>query len=173
MSVNCNRQGKGVESASKIRFLTANVRGWGDIIKAGKQMVHYKTFDPSIICVSETKFDKRKEKQFRNSYSSEYRCFFNSYASNARGVAVLISKKQPVKILGRAEDDQGRYLVIFVEINGKTLAIASVYAPNEDCPDFFEDLFEVVYNLIQNMHLLRVILTLAPLNCLTTAIIIQ
>ena len=146
MSVNCNRQGKGVESASKIRFLTANVRGWGDIIKAGKQMVHYKTFDPSIICVSETKFDKRKEKQFRNSYSSEYRCFFNSYASNARGVAVLISKKQPVKILGRAEDDQGRYLVIFVEINGKTLAIASVYAPNEDCPDFFEDLFEVVYN---------------------------
>ena len=96
MSVNYNKKGKGVESASRIRILTANVRGWGDVIKAGKQMYHYKTFDPSIICVSETKFDKRKEKQFRNAYSSEYRCFFNSYASNARGVAVLISKKQPV-----------------------------------------------------------------------------
>ena len=110
-------------------------------------MTHFQSLNPSIICISETKFDKKKEKQFRNIYGSEYRCFFSNYMSNSRGVALLIDKKFPIKICNSTADDQGRFVIVQAEINSKNVLFASIYGPNDDDPDFLEHMFETIFNL--------------------------
>ena len=56
-----NRNPRESRSASSFKLISSNVRGWGDTLKQRKQMIHFQSLDPSIICISETKFDKKKK----------------------------------------------------------------------------------------------------------------
>ena len=74
---------------SCITVASMNCQGLGNMQKR-RDVFHYlkqKAF--SIYCLQDTHFDKKLE----NYVSSEwgYRCFFASYKTNSRGVAVLLN----------------------------------------------------------------------------------
>ena len=137
----------GRPSASKLVLLSANVRGWGDFLKQKKQIIHYCSLNPDILCISETKFDVKKERLFRNSFGSDFKIFASNFSSNARGVIIMISKNLAAKVVDSICDDEGRYVIVKLIMGGKSMAIASVYGPNEDDPDFLDVLFEAAYDL--------------------------
>ena len=64
--------------------------------------------------------------------------------SQARGVAILFKQDLPFHMHDQTIDDEGRYIVLDVEINGFRLTLCNLYAPNNDEPQFYLDLFEKI-----------------------------
>ena len=60
------------------------------------------------------------------------RIIFDNGASNAKGVAILFDRNLDIKINKVIKSGYGRYLIIESEINGQTILLTNVYAPNED-----------------------------------------
>ena len=56
-------------------------------------------------------------------------------------MAVLFCPGLQVVVAKIIKDVNGRFVLIDIEIEGKRFAIVNVYAPNEDKPEFFLDLF--------------------------------
>ena len=101
----------------------------------------------------DTRFDPKKSNQIKAEWGGE--AFFSSYSSNARGVAILIKKGFPCKIINTEHDPNGNFLAVLAEINGKLILITGIYGPNEDSPGFYNeqifpliDQFDPEYSLI-------------------------
>ena len=64
-------------------------------------------------------FAKNDETAIRNQWGGE--CIFNSFVSNQRGVAILLSNNFEYKILNKKKkkDDCGNLLGVDIEIEGK------------------------------------------------------
>ena len=93
-----------------------------------------------LFSVNNTRFHSNIHKQIENE-SNKY-CYFNSYRSNARGVAILVSKNCPIKILSTENDTSGNFLSLKCEYEENLLLICVIYGPNKDSPEFFDQIFE-------------------------------
>ena len=62
--------------------------------------------------------------------------------SNSKGVAVLFAKNVVPKNLEVTNEGNGRVLYVNFEVNGNSFLICNVYAPNEDDPQFFANIFQ-------------------------------
>ena len=105
---------------------------------------------------------KNDQTAIRNQWERE--CIFNSFASNQRGVALLLSNNFEYKILNtKTKDDCGNLLGVDIEIEGKK---NNIYGPNNDTPLFYNKVGETIeyvnnqsiiltgdYNLVQNQRL--------------------
>ena len=69
---------------------------------------------------------------------------FNHGDSNARGVAILFSKKVNFRILETVRNITGRYQIVTIMFEEKKVALVNVYAPNIDDPDFFIEMFKEI-----------------------------
>jgi exonuclease III len=78
--------------------------------------------------------DVRKKIQFYG-----YKAFFNSRTS-LRGVAILISNKIALEIINRYDDDEGNILMIDCILSGCRVLLVSIYGPNENNNNFFNQL---------------------------------
>ena len=67
--------------------------------------------------------------------------WFSSYASNSRGVAILISNSISVKVNSILKDPEGRFLIMSINMNGSPVVLANIYGPNDDNPQFYLDVF--------------------------------
>ena len=71
--------------------------------------------------------------------------FFNSFSSQARGVAIFMKKNCTAKILDKFCDTQGNVLAILLNYEDKKNLMEGLYGPNTDSPSFFS---EVAFNKI-------------------------
>ena len=117
-----------LNSASKLTFLTANVNGFSNDSKRREFYSHIESSRPDIICLTDTRFDPTIHKVIENE-SNKY-CYFNSFRSNARGVAILIRKNFPIKILSTDNDATGNLLFLKCEYEENSLLICVIYGPN-------------------------------------------
>lgn len=69
---------------------------------------------------------------------------FNHGTSSSKGVALLLDKNNPIKIETVRCDEEGRYMILDLNLEGFKFILVNVYAPNEDNPLFFSRLFENV-----------------------------
>ena len=77
----------------------------------------------------------------------EGRCVFNSYSSQARGIAIFIKKSNPAVIMDKFSDKEGNILALLLNYEGKRILLESIYGPNQDNPNFFRD---EVFKKIEN-----------------------
>ena len=75
------------------------------------------------------------------------RSIFNSFTSQARGVAIFVKKNNPAKIIDQFHDREGNILAIFIEYEGKKMLLEVLYGPNQDSPSFYS---ELVFKKIQD-----------------------
>lgn len=70
------------------------------------------------------------------------------YASNAttisRGTLILIRRNMDCKIVRIEIDTEGRVLILELEINSAKLLFVNIYAPNQDCPQFFQKVADMI-----------------------------
>ena len=83
----------GLNSISKIKFLSANVNGLGQAKKRAGFFSHVRNYKPDVLCLSDTRFDSNLENKLRNEVG--FIPFFNSLATGRRGVAILVRKNVP------------------------------------------------------------------------------
>ena len=128
-----------------LKIASLNVRGIANFKKRRKlfHYLHKKEFD--IVCLQETHSLKVDYKRWKSEWGG--RMFCSHGTSNSRGVAILISKKVPLKVKYSHNDQQGRYVILETEFESLSFIISTVYAPNEDSPQFFQEWFETLASL--------------------------
>ena len=74
------------------------------------------------------------------------RCVFNSFSSQARGVAIFLKKNNPARIIDSYRDNDGNLLAISLIYEEKKILLEVLYGPNQDSPGFYS---ETVFKQIQ------------------------
>ena len=92
----------------------------------------------NVIFLQETHGDNKNSQIWSNEFGSMG--YFANGTSSSRGVATFFCGKFHKNIRDIVRDINGRYLIISMELNGLTYCFVNVYAPNENCPKFFEEI---------------------------------
>lgn len=91
---------------------------------------------------------------------------FSSYTSNAKGVCILFNNNFEYKVLKSKSDGEGNFIVIDLEIEAKRTTLINLYGPNEDSPQPYMKIADVIeeignescilcgdFNLVQDQNL--------------------
>ena len=122
-------------SSMGLMLMSWNVRGLNNVVKRKKVLTFIKSKRCDIVFMQETHLLLQESKKLCKDWVGFVGAACGS--SNSRGVATLISKHLQFKCLKESKDDEGRILLILSEIQGNTVILANVYAPNVDDPSFF------------------------------------
>ena len=100
-----------------LQIVSYNCQGLNSVEKR-RNVFDYLIFkNCNIYCLQDIHFTKNDETAIRYQWGGE--CTFNTFASNKRGVAILLSNNYKYKILNTKKDDCGNLLGVDIEIEGK------------------------------------------------------
>lgn len=128
-----------------LTIMSLNTQGLGNYQKRRDVFQYLKQKHFSIYCLQDTHFDKKSEKQIRSEWG--YECFFSSFSSQSRGVAILLNNNFDFKVKTILSDTEGNYLILILKTMERELAIVNIYGPNKDNPAFYEQLQDKIENL--------------------------
>ena len=123
----------------------------GEKIKRKDVFTYLREKNYSIYCIQDTHFTEDKEFLFRNEWG--YECYFNSYKSNSRGVAVLFNNNFEFKVIKEKKDLTGNFLALDLEIEGEKLTLITIYGPNSDSPAFYDQIEETIYDFKNDKYI--------------------
>ena len=93
--------------------------------------------NPDFIVVLDTRISPLIENDIKEEW--EGKCFFSSYNSNSRGVAIFTKKGFIANIVRSLSDKDGNFLALLFELEGRKILLQGIYGPNEDCPSFYNE----------------------------------
>ena len=91
-----------------------------------------------ITFLIDTHSSKEKESQWKTEWG--YSAFFASRSSTSRGVAILFKNSFQYNIHKEIKDPNGNFIILDITIQDQRLSLVALYGPNDDTPDFFENL---------------------------------
>ena len=119
-----------------------NTKGIKDIDKRLTTFTWCKEKNIDICLLQETHLQGSTERLWCQNWGGPIR--YSHGSSGARGVAILLSKNLDHKIIDSKSDKDGRIIIIQICIRDITYTIANIYAPNDDNPNFFMELQELL-----------------------------
>lgn len=125
---------------TSLKIITVNCQGLGDPEKRSDVLNYYKSMNYNIYCLQDTHFTDKLEPYIQAQWG--YKCFFNSYKSNARGVAIMINNNFEYQMHETKKDNSGNYIILDITIEGERMTIVNIYGPNDDNPIFYKDIFK-------------------------------
>lgn len=129
-------------SDTKVFVSSMNCQGLADA-KKRRDVFHYlrsKAF--SVYLLQDTHFNAKLENYIRAEWG--YECYFASYSSNSRGVAILFNNNFEFEVRKVYKDSGGNYILLILKMLGKEFLICNIYGPNKDDPDFYVNLNEKI-----------------------------
>lgn len=100
-------------------------------------MNQLKTLKCGVAMLQETHLSEQEHLKLKREWVDQI--FSVSYnGGRKRGVASLISKAVYFTNEGVIKDKDGRYVMVVGTIEGTRITFLNLYAPNEDCPNFFK-----------------------------------
>ena len=117
-----------------IKILSANCQELGNFEKRKDIFKCFRNMKASIVCLQDTHFVSSNEKIIENQWG--FKAYFSSFASNSRGVAVLLNNNFEHKVMGTRKDDNGNLLALDIQLDSKRLTLVTIYGPNHDSPLF-------------------------------------
>ncbi len=96
--------------ADSLSFISINCQGLSQLEKRRDVFHFLKEKKYSVYLLQDTHFTKREHNYIRAMW--EYDCFFSSYTSQARGVAVLINNTFEYKLHKEIADETGNKLIL-------------------------------------------------------------
>ena len=121
---------------SNICILSANCQGLGDRLKRKDVFSYLRDKQYGIFCLQDTHFTSDQENIIRNEWG--YDCYFSSFASNSRGITILLNNNFESKVHKEKRDLNGNFLALDIDIEGSRTTLISLYGPNRDSPDFYD-----------------------------------
>ena len=124
----------------EIQISSLNVRGIGDKQKRSELFSWLRSKKFSLYLLQEVHCSN----DIISIWSSEwgYKSRFSRCSSAKGGVAILFNNNFSFQILRLYSDTNGRFIICDIETEGKCITLATLYAPNEDEPSFFQDFFD-------------------------------
>jgi len=87
------------------------------------------------VCLQETHSIVENERKWRTEWKGEI--YFSHGDSKSRGTAILFGSRFYPTVHSTYLDNNGRLVVLDLEVNGNRFTLACIYAPNIDDPTFF------------------------------------
>ena len=97
----------------------------------------------------------KKKKKINGGKNGAIKVFFSSHTGNSRGIAILFNNTFPFTLHNEIYDKNGNYLILDVSIQECRMTLAALYGPNEDSPNFYTHLQEMITSL-QNSSIIMV-----------------
>ena len=120
-----------------------NVRGIRQAEKRRDVFSYLRNKRYALYCLIDTHFTEDMVSMVRSEWGGDV--FVSCGTAHSRGVAVLVSPGAPVIVKSVDVDRCGNYVIMVVEFDGYfTCKCVALYGPNDDCPTFFEEIFERV-----------------------------
>ena len=128
-----------------------NVRGLGNDVKRKEIFMYLNKHAVDVAFLQETHGVHCKNQWWTTQWGGK--AFFTNGTSEARGVAILFKKGLDVTINKMTKDENGRYLIMDVQIEQQDFILTNVYSPNDDDPNFFVTIFEEMskYNSVDRI----------------------
>ena len=120
----------------QIILSSLNCQGLGGKDKRKDVLNFLKQKKYSIYCIQDTHFTEKEEKYIRTKWG--YECFFSSFNSQSRGVAILLNNNFEYKLHRLKKDRDGNKLILDITIKDKRITLINIYGPNRDSPAFFD-----------------------------------
>ena len=122
-----------------------NCRGIRDRKKRTDIFLKAKEDHINILCLQETHLKKEDLNTIVEDWNVQF--YIAGKHTNAGGVLIAVEKNFEYKCHKDISDSQGRYVILDLEITGVArFLLINLYAPNNDDPNFFENLFNTVEN---------------------------
>ncbi len=125
-----------------VSIASMNCRGLGSYEKRRDVLHFLRKKKYSIYCLQDVHFEKDIENNIRSEWGLD--CYFSSYKSNSRGVAIFINNDFEYKVCESKGDKDGNLLAIDIQINEHKITLLNIYGPNDDTPEFFEGVQEII-----------------------------
>ena len=123
-----------------VKVVSMNCQGLADPRKRRDVFHCLRNKSYSIYLLQDTHFDPKLENCIRAEWG--YKCYFASYNSSSRGVAMLFNINFQFSVNKVYKDIAGNYIFATVRIMDKEFVIVSLYGPNRDNPEFYAELEE-------------------------------
>lgn len=134
--------GVNTRGGGTLKLLSWNVRGINSPVKRGKVYAHLKKLGAEIVFLQETHIKSTAKFSVKAPWMSQI--YQSNFSTKTRGVAIIIKKSVPFIHKQTIKDGNGRYLVVYEEINSLPITLVNVYGPNFDDPSFFEKVFKII-----------------------------
>ena len=126
-----------------ININSINCRGIRDKNKRLDMFNKAKEEKVNILCLQETHIIPEDIKLLREEWNANF--FVAGRETNVGGVLIIIEDNFEFKIHESRVDELGRYVILDLELIGVArFLIVNIYAPNDDNPLFFTDLFSKI-----------------------------
>lgn len=114
-----------------LQLLSVNVRGLNTDEKRKKCYAWLNELKTDIIFLQETHFIEKNEKKYNFGWRGKlYHAFSNSTYS--RGVSILFKENIDVQVYNVNRSNDGRKLLLNLEINDYKFTVVNIYAPNDN-----------------------------------------
>ena len=133
-------------------MLSANCQGLQNLQKRTDVINYLKEMKAHIICLQDTHWTKSDTSKVKEIWGNT--CYVHGKRTNTRGVAILLNNDFEYEVLETKLDSEGNYICLTLKISDWTLNIMTIYAPNNDSPEFFTEVQKIIqenetdYNII-------------------------
>ena len=127
---------------TRVKMISLNVKGIAQKIKRTNITKMLKQHNPDIIFMQET----HSTKHTSNTWGTEMNMHLHLAhgTSSSCGTAIAISKKLNCEVIKETDDKYGRFVMLDVKMSDTIITLINVYAPNNDDPEFFINLFSML-----------------------------
>lgn len=115
-----------------IKFASFNVNGINRPCKRCTIFDKIRSLNAHIALIQETHSAEPSAHIWETEWGGK--CLFNHGLPGSRGVAILFSRSFSPRIIKQDQDEQGRILVVDLEVGDEIYTVASLYAPTQDKP---------------------------------------
>ena len=122
--------------------MSVNCQGLGDIGKRRDIFDYLRDKNCNIYCLEDTHFTPSQENDIENLWG--YKCYFSSFSSNSRGVAIFFKNNFEFQVHRERRDLYGNYLALDVTIENHKITLIAIYGPNMDDPGFYEKISDII-----------------------------
>ena len=126
-------------------ILSLNVRGLGDKEKRREVFHLFNNKPHQIFMLQETHSTNEVVKIWKTEWG--HNIVYSHGDSRSRGVAILIKNDLSHEIHSIKSDNKGRYIILDISIKQVRLTLATIYGPNSDDQDFFNEFIDSIESI--------------------------
>ena len=131
-----------------LNIMSLNVRGIRNDVKRRSIFEFYRK-RCDILCLQETHSTVEDEKLWTNEWGGK--CIFSHGTSNSRGVVICVKRDCKWDIKCATSDGDGRFATCMASYDTQNIALATIYGPNDDSPEFFTEKIEKTHMISDKM----------------------
>ena len=122
-----------------LKICSLNVRGLGERLKRRETFNWLRAKKFAIYLLQETRCSENTITTWSSKWG--YKALLSCCSSASSGVAILFNNNLAFQLERSYSDAKGRFIICDIKTNEKLFTLATIYAPNDDDPAFFERFF--------------------------------